>query len=162
MELLGLYNEKREQVSKINRKDKEKIEKPWKFAIILAFIINDKNEFLIQKCVKEKGGLFAITGGHVVYGDTFLETAIKEVNEELGIKIEEQNCKLFKEYEFDKAYLNVYLIRQNIKLEDITIQKEEVDSVHYMNLQKIEELIENEEFRKSNIKPLKDIVETIF
>ena len=59
--------------------------------IALIFIENSKGEFLIQKTSKNRDSVYATTGGHVDYGDTFDHTIIKEVREELGIDISNDN-----------------------------------------------------------------------
>jgi mutator protein MutT len=63
--------------------------------IILAgsavIILNDKGEILLQKRVDD--GLWGIPGGGMELGDSFEETAIKEVKEETGLTI--KSMKLF-------------------------------------------------------------------
>ena len=55
--------------------------------MVVIFIQNNKNEFLIQKRTIDKGGLWATTGGHPKSGDSSIEGIITEVKEELGISI---------------------------------------------------------------------------
>lgn len=44
----------------------------------------------------------------------------------------------------------LYYLKKDIPLEDITIQKEEVDSVEYMNTKKINKLIEENKILESH------------
>ena len=44
-------------------------------------------KFLFQKCSVEKGGEYAVTGGHVSAGNTSREQAAIEIKEELGLDV---------------------------------------------------------------------------
>ena len=70
---------------------------------------------MIQKTSKTKGSLYCLTGGHVTYGETPLEAMIREVKEELGINLKDNNSfevilKYLKyplEEELNKSYYSV-------------------------------------------------------
>lgn len=159
MEFLALYNEQGELfTSKVDRKEKLNLEDGLHFKIILAFIKNSEDKFLIQRVTKEKGDCFATTGGHVQFGVSSINTAKVEISEELGLNITDDELELFKTYKCPKAFVDVYYVEKNIEIETLNLQESEVDYVLWMSIKEIEKLIENEEFRKGNIEPFHDLI----
>ena len=129
--------------------------------IVLIFIENSKGEFLIQKTSPSRESVYATTGGHVSYGSTFEETAINEVKEELGIDITNDNIILMNTYIRERVIQKVFYLKKDISINDITIQEDEVETIEWLSKEKINELIENNEFRASNIEPYKFVIEKI-
>lgn len=127
--------------------------------IVLIFIENSKGEFLIQKTSPSRENVYATTGGHVSYGSTFKETIINEVKEELGIDVANENIIEMNTYIREKIIQKVYYLNKDINIDDITIQEDEVEFITWLSKEKINELIENNEFRPSNIEPYKYILE---
>ena len=92
-ELLAVYNEKGERTGKIVERDTkdEDFVPGERIGISLIYIENSNNEFLIQKISKQKGGIYSSTAGHIRYNEKPIETIIREVKEELGIDISNEN-----------------------------------------------------------------------
>ena len=126
--------------------------------IVIIFIENSKGEFLIQKTSSEKDSLFATTGGHVTYGLTFKDAIIKEVEEELGIDISNDNIIEVNTYIREFYIQKVFYLKKDINIEDIIIQESEVDYVKWIDKDSINKLIENKEFRESNIEGYQYII----
>lgn len=126
--------------------------------VVLAFIKNSKDEFLLQKISKNKGSMWAVTGGHVKSGETSLECVINEIKEELGIFINENDIHLFKTYKYETAFKDVYYIEKDIDVKNLNYEKDEVEYAEYFTVDEINQLIENGEFRKTNIDAFLDIV----
>lgn len=160
MEKLALYTNKDELTDKyINRKDRFSIKDDLYYRIVIIFIENSNHQFLIQKVSQRKGGEYATTGGHVQYGDSSLKTIIKETYEELGIDISKDNIKLIKTYKYPHIFQDIYYLKKDININDILLQKEEVELVKWMSIEEINKLILNKKFRKNNINPLNDVIE---
>lgn len=129
--------------------------------IVIVFIKNEENKFLIQKTSKEKGSVWATTGGHVKSGQTFKEAIIEEVKEELGLDIGREKFELVYTEKFDFAFMDVYYLEKNINIEDIKVQEEEVEFVKWLSIDEIKELINKGEFRKGNIVAFEMILDKI-
>ncbi len=127
--------------------------------MVVIFIENSKGQFLMQKRSKEKGGLWATTGGHPKTGESSLEGIITECNEELGIKI--NNPILFKKASGKQSFCDLYYLKEDINIDDIIIQKEEVDEVKWLTLSEIEELNNKSLFNKGHYMMFKDCLEYI-
>lgn len=115
-------------------------------------------QVLLQKRSLEKdsfpGCLDTSSAGHVSAGDECLESARRELKEELGIDaleeelayvgyfddgdvIAEFNGKPFHDHEI--AF--VYVYQKEISIDQLTLQKEEVDSVHWMDYNECRSLV---------------------
>ncbi len=111
-----------------------------------VWIVNSRKQFLIQKRSPSKR-LFpdmweCSAGGAVVSGETSYQACIREVYEELGIEIDMKNAKMVHKFVRNKnALMNVWLVQQNINLEDIKLQEEEVADVKYASVEDIKLMI---------------------
>ena len=160
MELLQLFDENKNMLNEsIERDRKKEVEQGKYFMIILLFIENNNNKFLIQKTSVNRKSEYATTGGHVTFGDTALKTVIKEAKEELGLDLKESEIKEIETVKGKYGYISIYYCNKEIDIDKLTIQEEEVESLHWMSIDEINELIKKENFRKSNIIPLQKVLE---
>lgn len=107
--------------------------------VVFAWIINDKNEFIISK--RQKGKVFAgkweCTGGCALSGESSVEAAVREVREELGLTLDACDGELFKRYkrnypEGARALCDVWVFRKNFDISDMTLQKDEVSEARFI------------------------------
>lgn len=152
MELLDVYDNNGNVTGKtIIRGDKTAVlNENEHIALAVIFVENDNGEFLIQKTSQEKGGEFSSTGGHINRGETPLEAIKREFKEELGVNIDDELIENYGFLLYDKPLRYLYYLKKNILMSDIVVQKEEVEYVKYMNVSKIEELIETNQMLKSH------------
>lgn len=156
MEYLDLYNERKEKIGKTILRGTE-VPLGCYIMICIVFIENSEGKFLFQYTSKEKGSIWATTGGHVKSDDDALTTAVIEVKEELGIKLDKNKLKhVFTGIKNDRI-LEVFYIKQDIDIESLTLQKEEVESVKWLSKDELKELINQDNVRKINIQLLIDL-----
>ena len=149
MELLEVLNENGEPTGEIL--DKNKIHKEGKYHKEVALILlNDKGEILLQKrdSTKEiEPNKWAWHGGHVITGETSIEAIIRETKEELGITLSENQIKLLVEIKRDKLpnrqYTIAYYSICNLKIDDFSIQEEELSEVKWFPFKKFKDMIYN-------------------
>ena len=60
---------------------------------VRVLIINPKNEVLLGRRSDHREQFYAAPGGHLEFGESFEQCAIRELYEELNIKIEEKEIK---------------------------------------------------------------------
>lgn len=125
---------------------------------VIIFIENSYGEFLIQKTSKEKGSIYAITGGHVKSGCNSHETIINEVYEELGVDIRNMDFKLFKSCKYHRSFFDVYYLKHDFSISDLTYQEDEVEFCVWMSTNEIKDLVDSGDFRKGNIAPFNDLI----
>ena len=150
MEYLNVYdNNKNKLDKKIVRGDKLSNDEHILVAVI--FIKNKDNKYLIQKTSLEKSGLYSTTGGHVLYNEDSKTSIIREVKEELGIDITDDDIKYLvgsssiniKGDIINKHYNECYLITKDIDISKIKLQEEEVSEVKYFSKEEVLSMIDN-------------------
>jgi len=118
--------------------------------VVTIFIENENGEFLVQKTSKEKGGYFSFTGGHVDTLEKPFDAVKREVKEELGISIDNENIEDLGFIIFNRPIRFLYYLRKNININELTLQKEEVEYVKFMKIGEIDKLIETKDLLKSH------------
>lgn len=162
MEYLGLYDENGKYTGeKVARSEKEQISCGKYFRVTIIFIQNSKGEFLIQKVSQAKGNVYATTGGHVQNGVSSLETIKQEVFEELGLLLNIDDINLFAIEKRPHVFHDSYYTKIDVAVDELKLQLEEVASVEWMTVEKINDLIEQNLFRKGNIRPFNDLLEIL-
>lgn len=114
-----------------------------------VWIMNEKGEVLFQKRSANKKvnpNRWTRTGGHVDSGEVPLVGVHREVQEEIGvnipldkfefINIEKNNTTHSKHFTYN------YFVRVNYKIEDYTMQKEEVADLKYITIEDMEKAIQ--------------------
>lgn len=152
MELLDIYDSKGNKTGRvIQRGDKSvTLSEDEHIAVAVIFIENSKGEFLMQKTSTEKGGLYSSTGGHIDSGETALSTIKREVEEELGINIDEEPIEEYGFIVYDRPLRYMFYLKKDIDLKDVKVQDEEVEYVKYMTKEEIENLITNKQITESH------------
>ncbi|MFP4424350.1 MAG: NUDIX hydrolase [Candidatus Woesearchaeota archaeon] len=113
------------------------------------WIYNSKGEVLLQLRAKEKAlypDVWDISAaGHVIAGEDPLDSALREVEEEIGLKIKNldfwmirKNKAIFREIKNNEFYY-IYLYRFDGDISCLTLQKEEVQGVRFFSIDKIKE-----------------------
>lgn len=136
---------------------------------VWIWIVNSKNEILVQKrshIKKNHPNKWDMpSAGHVIAGETSIQGAIRETYEELEIKTTESDYKFICEYIADKIseIAQVYLLKLDIDISDLVLQKQEVSEVQWLTYKQFKKLFYSKEFvpfdneyRELVLKMLKD------
>lgn len=142
MELVDIVNENNELTGQVEERWKA-IEKGLWRRTVSCWIMNEKGEILLQKRTPSKRrnpNKWAKTGGQVDSKETPEEAIFREVKEELGIEIPKEQIKVvnIRKSEKGKRFAYNFLFVVNYKLEDYTLQKEEVSEVRYYTIEELE------------------------
>ncbi len=114
-----------------------------------VLIINSKNEILIQR--RSNNNLLDYSAsGHFPFNEGYLEGAIREVQEELGMNIPKSKFLKISKHRIDytakhtnKRFITLWEVKGDYKISDINIDPEEVKSVEYLSVPKIKQIILN-------------------
>ena len=152
MELLEIYNDEGKPTGKtVVRGDKNlHLDDNEHIAVGVIFIENSNHEYLIQKTSKEKGGYYSSTGGHITKGETPMSSILREIKEELGIEVKEDEVRSLGFINNGIPLMFLFYMKKDINIEDIIVQKEEVSYVEYKTKEEIENLINNNLLLKSH------------
>ena len=122
---------------------------------VAAFIYTDTGKILLQKRKSNKAtyaGVWSITGGHVLSGETNEDAIIREIKEELNIEIKKDEINFVTKYRSKKVKDNIinnkFFSIYNIKISmeqfnKIKIQEAELEKVQLFSINEIEKIINN-------------------
>ena len=122
---------------------------------VAVFIINSKKQVLLQKRSKNKKmwpDMWDISaGGHVLAGEFGFQAIIREIKEELGLSVKKEEiifigCSTYNNKKGDilnKHFNEYYIVTKDIDEKNLSLQKEEVSEVKWINKEEIIERIKN-------------------
>ncbi len=131
----------------------DKIPENKYIVVVISFMENSKGEFLIQKRTKAKKGLYGSTGGHPKSGETSLQGITTEIKEEIGLDVKPSELKLvFSDKQEEKqVFYDIYYLKKDFNISDLTLQKEEVESVAWLSKDKILSMMNDDLFLPSHV-----------
>ncbi len=130
--------------------------------VVHIWIYNKKGQILIQKRSKNKDAypdLWDVSAaGHINPGENPIDASIREVYEELGIKIDRKSLykigsfflslKDEKNQIIDNEITIVFAFSWNGDIKDLKIDKSEVAKVKFIDLSKLEKILSDKNLRK--------------
>lgn len=125
-------------------------QKPGEYYLAVhIWIRNGRGEYLIQKRADDKPlwpGFWAVTGGAAIAGESSMETVLREIEEELGVKADPDRLRLVDRQRWKGWFTDVWLLEQDFPLENVIIQPEEVSAVMWASVDTIREMAKRGEF----------------
>lgn len=151
MELLEYYDSENNQKLGIKERDLIHEENLW-HREISVWVLNERNEVLIQKRSankKQAPNKYGLCAGHIDPNETEKEAAVREVFEETGVKINEEDLQFIDIYvntdEGNKHFKYIYLVRTDKKIEDMVMQEEEVSELKFITIPELEKIVETKD-----------------
>lgn len=98
----------------------------------------EKTFVLFQERSKnvKNGGLYdSSAGGHIDEGEDPLTAALRETEEEIGLKLQPNELNFVCSYTTDKKLIYVYLSDRTDKNDELVLNKAEVESVEWVSLE---------------------------
>lgn len=138
---------------------------------VIGFVLNENGEILLQQRSKNKEAkplYWEVCTGHVSKGEQPEEAMIRELKEEIDLDVNAEDLikiKVMKTKEkikemFHYAFSYIYLIKTNKKINEFTMQKEEVCKIKYIKIEELKEMIEKRE-EKLCLLAYKDILDIL-
>ena len=144
MELLDIFDE---DMNKIGVEERKVVHEKGLWHIhVGVWMMNQEGKILLQKRSSTKNpnpNKWTRTGGHVESGETPLIGIQREVEEEVGVKIPENKFELIsvekeEANETNRNFIYSYFSYVDYKIEDYTMQKEEVGELKYITIEEVE------------------------
>lgn len=143
MELVDIVDENNELTGQIEERWIAYEKGLWR-RTVSCWIMNEKGEILLQRRSpnkKRNPNKWAKTGGQVDSGETVENAIFREVKEELGIEIPKEQIKIVdihKSNDKNRRFSYNFIFIVNYKINDYTLQLEEVSEVRYVTIEDIE------------------------
>ena len=113
--------------------------------VVHVCIFNAKNQMLIQQRQTFKKGwpnMWDVTvGGSAMIGENSRQAAMREVAEELGLKIDLKNTPPVIAKYFSEGFDDIYILEKEIDISKLTLQYEEVQAVKWAGIEEILDMI---------------------
>ena len=113
--------------------------------VVHVCIFNTKNQMLIQQRQTFKEGwpnMWDVTvGGSAMIGENSRQAAMREVAEELGLKIDLKNTPPVITKYFSEGFDDIYILEKEIDISKLTLQYEEVQAVKWAGIEEILDMI---------------------
>ncbi|MBP3597777.1 MAG: NUDIX domain-containing protein [Clostridia bacterium] len=148
IEKLDVYNKNKEKTGKtIERNPKEKLEKGEYIIAVQCWIINSDGNILLtqRKLNKKHGGMWEPTSGLVISGENSVQGIKRELLEEIGIDISENDLKICKEIIEERENVSflrdIYVLRKDISLNTLNFKDGEVINAKYVSIEEFLNMI---------------------
>jgi len=153
MEYLDVVDEENNLTGKTEERDVIHEKGLW-HREISVWIMNQNRELLLQKraATKKQGANnWSICAGHVDMGEEPRKTAVREIKEELGIEVKENELEYLltekNSVVLHNSYNNIfsykYLLKTNASLKDYKINLDELSELKYISFNELEQLIKD-------------------
>lgn len=158
MELLDLCDKNGNKLGRTVIRDHFKPEEGEYIRLVLVWI-KSQNKYLIQKCSKQKGGEYAITGGHITSGNEPKQQVVIECQEELGIKVDESKLEYLGNVYLPHAIFCVFSYSDDTLLDHkFTLQTSEVESIKFYSPQELNDLFQKDNVRQTTIRSYNEFI----
>ena len=107
---------------------------------------NSKGELLVTQRHPDKqaGGLWEFVGGGVLAGETTTQAAVREVKEEIGIAIEEEELTLFYTHQQKNYFMDIYLVKKDLDIQDLALAPDETVDAKWVSKEELQTMIEEQ------------------
>lgn len=147
-EMWDIYDSQKRKTGKLHEKGTPFNEGEYHIAVH-AWIVNDKNEVLLtqRRFDDTFPGMWEPTAGSILAGETSVQGAIRELKEELGIKMNENEGRVIGGERRDQYhdFYDVCLFEKNVNIDDIDIENSEVAAVKWVNNKQFEKMLNDGE-----------------
>ena len=118
--------------------------------VVHVCIFNAKNQMLIQQRQTFKKGwpnMWDVTvGGSAMIGENSRQAAMREVAEELGLKIDLKNTPPVITKYFSEGFDDIYILEKEIDISKLRLQYEEVQAVKWASIDEILDMVGSKKF----------------
>jgi len=109
-----------------------------------VLLFNKRSELLLQKR-RDSGLLDFSASGHFAFNETYLQGAVREVQEELGLKIPKSKfvkvCKQRILHGVSDRFLTLFEVNGDYDVKNMVLCKDEVKSVKYYSIPELKKIM---------------------
>lgn len=138
MELWDIYNSQGEKTGRQMQRGKPQ---PGEYMLAVHIYIQDKQgRWLLQKrsATKESmPGIWEVTGGAVLFGESSLNAAIRETKEEVGVSLKKEELSFAARLRRSSSFVDIWFAQADFSLANCVLQKEEVEAVRLLTTEQL-------------------------
>ena len=153
-EYFDLLYENGNKTGKIKLRSEVHRDGDWHRAVHI-WILNNKGDILLQRRCATKDSnpnMLYINAGHVTSGDDSLNTAVRELKEELNLEIKKEDLKfittLKKSSKYTPTFVNnefddIYVLKTDKSVNDMKFQEEEISEILFVPYKDFKNMVDN-------------------
>ena len=154
MELWDIYDSERNKTGKIAERGKYKFNENEYHIVVIGVIINSKKEILIsQRAQKKKYPyLWECSGGSVLKDETSVEGVVRELKEELGIKLTTKEAILLKQIKREMSehkelpdFKDIWVFKKDIEINELKFTDGEAINAQWVTIEKFMDMYDKNE-----------------
>lgn len=148
IEEVDIYDENKNKTGKTKIRHKDTLEKGEYIIGIQAIIINSRKQILISQRSSKKDILplkWECNGGALLSGEDVIDGIIREIYEELGIKLKKEDAIYLKTAKNSERFKEIYLFKKDINIEDIKFRDDECIDAKWVGIDKFMDMFNNGE-----------------
>jgi 8-oxo-dGTP diphosphatase len=143
MEKWDLFDENRLPLNKTHDRAEKMISGEY-HTVVDVWTVNSREEILLtlrHPNKKDYPNCWENTGGSALVGETSKEGAIRELFEETGIKVVENELRYLGTKKEETAFVDTYIVRKDVQVIDLIMQDGETIGAQWVTLDKLDEMI---------------------
>lgn len=150
MEKWDLFDEKRQPLNRTHIRGEKMVIGEYHIVVDIWTVNNDKQILLTLRHPDKKiyPDFWENTGGSVLAGETSRTGAVRELFEETGIIIKEDELVLLGTKKERSAFVDTYILRKNISVSDLTMQEGETTAAKWVTIKQLDKMIDNNDIAK--------------
>lgn len=174
-EYFDILDENGNKTGKIKLRNNVHKDGDWHKAVHI-WIINQNNEILLQRRSATKDSnpnmLDISCAGHISAGDNSLNTAVRELKEELNLDINPNELKFIKtikrDVKYTKTFINrefddMYILKANININNMKFQESEISEIMFVAYEEFKKMVNTKQsdliMHNKEFKILFDLIE---
>ncbi|PCG20815.1 NUDIX domain-containing protein [Brachyspira sp. G79] len=163
-EIWDVYNRNKQKTGRIHQRGLP-LRKNEYHIVIHAWVVNSNDEVIMTKRHSSKKicpNKWECTEGSILAGESSIEGAVRELKEEIGLSFEKEDGIFLTSFilERSKTIIDAFMFIRDVKLEDLTLQENEVSEAMIADREKYFEMCQNKKI-VSSIRYFYDIYDKI-
>ena len=161
MEYFDVLDKNRNKKCYIKQRNSPLLEDEYNQGTEIYILVD--NKILITKRSKTKShpNMWEIPGGCSITSEDTKETALRELKEELNITIISKNLTLLNTSIYKNMFIDIYMYKNKLKLDNIKLQKEEVLDYKLVTLKEFNQMIQDKKVVPSVANRFQEIKENL-
>lgn len=132
MEYFDVFNNNREPLNKIMVRGTKLAPDEFNTGIEV-YIINDNKLLMTQRAPeKSHSGEWEVPGGCSQAGESIDDTIIREIQEEVNVKLESADYKLVSTQMYNQQFVDIIQTKIPVDINNIKLQEEEVSAIKWV------------------------------
>ena len=161
-EYWDLLDENKQLVHKTHQRGKP-IPIGYYHSVVQIWTMNLDHELLLTQRDWEKpwGGYWEITAGSVLAGESVVEGALRELEEETGIKASKEELKYLGYLQESDTFYESFLLVKDLNIKNIRLQEHETCNARFVSYETCEQMMKNKHVAEPIIRRYESLKEQL-